>query len=172
MRSWYRNIPIGLIIAIGIGIYGYVQVSESKEDSTTRSEDGKIVEAGKVGVEVLKIGDCVQIPNEFKTGDPNRTNEISSFKAVSCTDLHDAEMFSMKILAFTPYPGEDALNGELSDFCVDDFTSYTGLQYDSSSPYKILSLIPLEEGWSNGDRKVSCLAALISGEKLSESIRE
>ena len=172
MRSWYRNIPIGLIITIGIGIYGYLQVSDSKKDSTTRSEDAEVIEAGEVGVEVLKISDCVKFPNDMKIGDPNKTYEFSSFKAVPCTDLHDAEMFSMKILAFTPYPGEDALYGELSDFCVDDFTSYTGLQYDSSSPYKILPLVPLEEGWSNGDRKVSCLAALISGEKLSESIRE
>lgn len=171
MRAWSKNIPIGLIIAIGIAIYGYLQVPDSKKDNTTRDENGEVIEAGDVGVMVLKIGDCVNIPNEVKTSDSSETYKFSSFKVTPCTDLHDAENFSSKILAFTPYPGEDALYGDLSDFCIDDFTSYTGLQYDSSTMYKIFPIIPLEEGWSKGDRRLDCLASLISGEKLSSSIR-
>jgi hypothetical protein len=171
MRAWSKNIPIGLMIGIGILIYGYLQVPDSKKDSTTRSEDGEVIESGEVGVEILKIGDCVEIPSDVKIGDSSKTYGISSFEVTPCTELHDAEIFSSKILAFTPYPGEDALYGDLSDFCVDDFMSYTGLQYDSSTLYKIFPMIPLEEGWTKGVRRLDCLASLISGEKLGASIR-
>ena len=123
MRSWYRNIPIGLIVAIGIGIYGYVQVSDSKKDSTTRSEDGAVIDAGKVGFEVLKIGDCAQHPNGVKPDENDEAQKVESYSVVPCTDLHDVEMYSTKTLAFTPYPGMDALAGELSDFCYGDMVS-------------------------------------------------
>ena len=171
MRAWSKNIPIGIIIALGIAIYGYLQVPDSKKDSTTRGENGEVIEAGEGGGEVLEIGDCINIPSEVKTGDPSETIELSSFKVTPCTELHDAEIFSSKILAFATYPGEDALYGDLSDFCIDDFTSYTGLQYDSSTLFKIFPMIPLEDGWSRGDRTLTCLTSLISGEKLGASIR-
>ncbi len=162
MRSWYRNIPIGLVIAIGLAIYGVSQVPESKEDSTTRSDDGKVIEAGEVGFERLRIGDCVQNP----TG-----SEIKSVTVVSCADLHHSEVFSSKMLSSSLFPGKDALNGELSDFCYDDLVTYTGLQISKLYGYQIFAKVPSEQTWSNGDRMIFCFASLSSGEKLSASIR-
>jgi hypothetical protein len=130
-----------------------------------------VIESGVVGVEVLKIGDCVQLPPEYEELAPTETTSIASMVAVPCTELHDAELYSMKTLNLSEYPGEDALYGELSDFCVDDYLAYTGAEFDTSSPHGINPIIPLEEGWIDGDRVIQCLAVMKNGEQLGATIK-
>ena len=81
-------------------------------------------------------------------------------------------MYSSRMLGFSPYPGVAALSGELSDFCVYDLATYTGLESDSLGRYEIALKVPMEQAWSNGDRTILCFAFLNSGEKLSLSIRK
>lgn len=179
-QAWYSNIGgffmrsiLFRVIVFGVlGVAGYSQISESGKDDSTRNETGEVIESGAVGVEVLKIGDCVQLPSELK--DETATTDTTSFAslvAVPCTELHDAELYSMKTLNPSEYPGEDALYGELSDFCIDDYVAYTGTEYDASSPHKIFPIIPLEEYWIDGDRVIQCVATMNNGEQLGASIK-
>lgn len=180
MEPWYtkvgriilRSVLFRIAIFAVLGLFGYSQVSESGKDDSTRNENGEVIESGAVGVEVLKIGDCVQLPPELKDGlAPTETTSLASMVAVPCTELHDAELYSMKTLNLSQYPGEDALYGELSDFCVDDYVAYTGAEYDTSSPHEISPIIPLEEGWTDGDRVIQCLAVMKNGEQLGATIK-
>ena len=179
MEPWYskvgriilRSILFRIAVFAVLGLFGYSQVSESGKDDSTRSETGEVIESGVVGVEVLKIGDCVQFPPEYEELAPTETTSIASMVAVPCTELHDAEFYSMKTLNLSEYPGEDALYGELSDFCVDDYLAYTGAEFDTSSPHGINPIIPLEEGWTDGDRVIQCLAVMKNGEQLGATIK-
>ena len=180
MEPWYtkvgriilRSVLFRIAIFGVLGLFGYSQVSESGKDDSTRNENGEVIESGAVGVEVLKIGDCVQLPPELKDGlAPTETTSLVSMVAVPCTELHDAELYSMKTLNLSEYPGEDALYGELSIFCVDDYVAYTGAEYDTSSPHEIFPIIPLEEGWTDGDRVIQCLAVMKNGEQLGATIK-
>ena len=167
-----RSILFRVIIFGVLGVAGYSQVSESGKDDSTRNETGEVIESGAVGVEVLKIGDCVQLPPELKDGlAPTDTTSFASMIAVPCTELHDAELYSMKTLNLSEYPGEDALYGALSDFCVDDYVAYTGAEYDTSSPHGIKPIIPLEEGWKDGDRVIQCVVVMKNGEQLGATIK-
>jgi hypothetical protein len=178
-QAWYSNIGGFLmqsilfrVIVFGVlGVAGYSQVSESNKDDSTRSETGEVVESGAVGVQVLKIGDCVQLPPGFDELAPTDSTSFASMVAVPCTELHDSELFSTKTLNLTEYPGEDALYGELSDFCVDDYVAYTGSEFDTSSPHSILPVIPVEEGWKNGDKVIQCFARMNNGEQLGATIK-
>ena len=179
-QAWYSNVGGFLmrsilfrVIVVGVlGVAGYSQVSESSKDDSTRNETGEVIESGVVGIQVLKIGDCVQLPPELKDGLAlTDTTSLASMVAVPCTELHDAELYSMKTLNLSQYPGEDALYGELSDFCVDDYVAYTGAEYDTSSPHGINPIIPLEEGWTDGDRVIQCLAVMKNGEQLGATIK-
>ena len=171
LRVILRSILFRIIVFGVLGLAGYSQVSESNKDNSTRSESGEVVESGSVGVLVLKIGDCIQLPPEFDVDAPTDSTTFASLVAVPCTELHDAELYSLKTLNLVDYPGEDALYGELSDFCIDDYVAYSGANYDTENPHRILPLIPLEEGWGNGDKTIQCLARMANGELLGASIK-
>lgn len=180
-QAWYsnlgsflrRNILFRVIILGVLVVGGYSQVSESSKDETTRSETGEVIESGEVGVEKLKIGDCIQLPPESNVGlTPTDTTAFASLVAVPCTKLHDAELYSMKTLNLSEYPGEDALTGELSNFCVDDYSAYTGTQLDAYSPHQIGTFFPTEDSWREGDRVIQCFAKMNNGEQLGATIKK
>ena len=115
MEPWYtkvgriilRSVLFRLAIFAVLGLFGYSQVSESGKDDSTRNENGEVIESGAVGVEVLKIGDCVQLPPEYEELAPTETTSIASMVAVPCTELHDAELYSMKTLNYPIRRGLD-----------------------------------------------------------------
>ena len=178
-QTWYSNIGgffmrsiLFRVIIFGVlGVVGYSQVSETSKDDSTRYGTGELVESGVVVVQVLKIGDCVQFPAEYKELAPDDSINVKSMVAVPCTELHDAELYSIKTLNLSEYPGEDALYGELSDFCIDDYVAYTGTEFDTSNPHNILPVVPLEEGWNAGDKAVQCFATMKNDEPLGATIK-
>ena len=180
-QAWYSNIGGFLmrsilfrVIVVGVlGVAGYSQVSESSNDDSTRSDNGEIVEAGDVGVLVLKVGDCVQLPPEFKSQLLGTTSEpftFSSFSAVPCTELHDAELFSISTFNLSEFPGEDALMDKFSDSCLDDYATYSGVDYDLG-PHIVFPIVPTADGWEQGDRNLQCFAIMANGERLGATIK-
>ena len=181
MEPWYtkvgrlilRSVLFRIAIFAVLGLFGYSQVSESSKDDSTRSDNGEIVEAGDVGVLVLKVGDCVQLPPEFKSqllGDTSELMGFSSFSAVPCTELHDAELFSIRTLNLSEFPGEDVLFDEFSGPCKDDYATYSGVDYDLS-PHIVFPMVPSAVTWEQGDRDLQCFAIMENGDLLGATIK-
>jgi hypothetical protein len=181
MEPWYTKIAsaisrvvlIRIIILGAVAIFGYFQVADSEKDESVRDESGEIVEAGDVGVLVLKVGDCVQLPSEFKSQLLGNTEELmtfTSFSAVPCTELHDAELYSTKTTNKNEFPGEEALFDEFSGPCVDEYSTYSGIEFDSS-PHDVFPMVPTADSWLQGDREIQCFAFLVNGEQLGASIK-
>ncbi len=169
-----RSILFRVIIFGVLGVAGYSQISESNKDDSTRSETGEVVESGVVGVQVLKLGDCVQLPSDFKSQLLTGIGELttfSSFTAVPCTELHDAELFSIKTVNKNEFPGEDALIAEFSSSCTDDYATYSGIDYDLS-PHLVFPMVPTADSWEQGDRALQCFALMENGEQLGASIKD
>ena len=182
MEPWYTKIARGIsrvvlirIIILGaVAIFGYFQVADSEKDESIRDVSGEVVEAGEVGVFVLKVGDCVQLPSEFKSqllGNTGETSNITSFSAVPCTELHDAELYSIKTTNKNEFPGAEALFDEFSDSCIDEYLTYSGIEYDLS-PHSAFPVVPTAESWEQGDRVIQCFAILANGEQLGASIKK
>ena len=180
-QNWYSNIGgffmrsiLFRVIVFGVlGVAGYSQVSESSKDDSTRDDSGEIVAAGDVGVLVLKVGDCVQVPSELKSqlwSDTTELTIVTSFSAVPCTELHDAELFSEKKVNLNEFPGEDALIDGYSDFCVEDYATYSGTDFESS-PHLYFPMVPTAVSWEQGDRAIQCFAVMENGEQLGASIK-
>ena len=181
MEPWYTKIAsvisrvvlFRIIILGAVTIFGYFQVADSEKDESVRDESGEVVEAGDVGVFVLKVGDCLQLPSEFKSqllGDTGEISNYASFSAVPCTELHDAELYSIKTTNKNEFPGEEALFDEFSGSCVDEYFTYSGIEFDSS-PHDVFPMVPTADSWLQGDREIQCFAFLVNGEQLGASIK-
>ena len=181
MEPWYSKIARGisrvvlirLIILGAVALFGYFQVADSEKDESIRDVSGEVVEAGDVGVFVLKVGDCVQLPSEFKSQLLGNTEEIStftSFSAVPCTELHDAELYSIMTTNRNEFPGEEALFDEFTDSCIAEYLTYSGIEFDLS-PHSMFPMVPTAESWEQGDRAIQCFAFLANGEQLGASIK-
>jgi hypothetical protein len=181
MEPWYTKIAsvisrvvlIRIIILGAVTIFGYFQVADSEKDESVRDESGEVVEAGDVGVFVLKVGDCLQLPSELKSqllGDTGEISNYASFSAVPCTELHDAELYSIKTTNKNEFPGEEALFDEFTASCIDELPTYSGIELELS-PYAVFPMVPTGDSWLQGDREIQCFAILANGEQLGASIR-
>jgi len=168
----FANVVVRIIIVAAFAIYGYFTLSDSESDETVRDTSGEVIEGGDVGITALQIGDCYQFPTGFIELEENESLEFEELSVVPCTVPHDAEIFSSKVLSGTYYPGDDAFMGELSDFCFDDYQSYTGVAFYDDGPHVINLTNPSKEGWEDHGRKtLTCSVAMKNGEKLGASVR-
>ena len=111
----------------------------------------------------LEVGDCFDAPSYV--------GEVDEVPHHPCTDEHDAEVFLVADYpAQDTWPGEDAFHAFLEGSCVPAFNEYTGLDFYTSE-YDMGILYPTEEGWSEGDREVTCYAVRFDKAKMTSSIR-
>ena len=167
----FGNVVFRVIVFAAFAIYGYFTLSDSESDDTVRDASGEVIEGGQVGFSVLHIGDCLQFPTgvkELEEGDEGI--EFEQLSVVPCTVLHDAEIFSSRVLSGTYFPGDDMFGGELSEFCADDYQTYTGVEY-LDSPHLIYPLYPTQESWDQGEKEITCAVGMENGEKLGASVR-
>ena len=158
-----RNVILIVLIAVGFFVYTeYFQVT----DETTRDASGEVVEAGEVSAGLNKVGDCI-FSALMEVGDYE-----SKFKTVPCTELHDSEIVGRKDLLIDTWPGEATSNAwdEHSDFCLDDYESYTGLDFETG-PHQMFPFMPSKEMWDSGDKLILCVAQLPNGELMGASIK-
>jgi hypothetical protein len=144
---------IGSLVATGgVAVFG---ATGSFDDNTTRNEQGEITEAGGVGVFVLEVGDCIQLPDG--------ATEVQSLEGVPCDQPHDAQLFAQYDMSEATYPSEMELQTSATQGCDFNWLSVFGVER-AAMPDKDMSFFyPLAEGWDQGDRKVQCLVVSMDG---------
>lgn len=131
------------------------------DDNTVRDESGVIVEGGGLGAFAMRVGDCVNLPDNPL---------IASLEAVPCADPHDAEVYALFDLADGGYPGENTVSDASIDGCLDRFEGFVGTPYEFSE-LDIYWLEPTEDSWNElDDREVVCTVVNLDGSKLTGSM--
>lgn len=104
-----------------------------------------------------KAGDC--FVSFDASAEANRT--------VPCTEAHSAQLVATSSYATgDSYPGKDALEQRAADLCRQ--TKLT-LPQDTSS-LKQRNVIPTQDGWATGDRRVDCFVESSAGNSLKASL--
>jgi hypothetical protein len=121
-----------------------------KQDSTKRDESGAIIEAGSLGISVLRVGDC------FNDAESTESS-VASVNGVPCADDHTSEVYHQFDLAEdATYPDTSFSNEEVAAGCTTAFETYVGVAYEASTVYDITYVYPDRQSWGQGDRKVIC----------------
>ena len=103
---------------------------------------------GEVDAFALKVGDCLN--------DAQISEEITSVPFVDCSEPHDSEVFARTDTTGDVFPGNDALETELANFCRGEvFTQFMGIAY-ADSMYDTSGYYPSTSSWESGDRELLC----------------
>ena len=105
----------------------------------------------------LEVGDCYNAPEIEYSG-----TTVSDVDVVDCSEPHRYELFAIKQMTESSYPGESQAGGMANDYCISRFESFVGIDYD-------FSVFPLSESWSQGDRSIQCAVGLDSGTKVGSA---
>ena len=94
--------------------------------------------------------------------------EVFEVDTVDYDDPHRYEMYAVKEMTNSSFPGESQAADMADDFCLSRFKSYVGLDYDNSI-YWISSVYPSSDSWSQGDRSIQCALGLNFGTKVGSA---
>jgi hypothetical protein len=127
-----------------------------------RGDDGQIIEENEAAdVFSIRVGDCL---NAVGGG-----GEFSTVPVVPCSEPHDSEAYASMQLSDGDYPGADAVQLEADAFCLDEFASFVGLDFQESV-LDMTYFYPSEETWAQGDREILCVVVAPSGETITGSL--
>ena len=146
--------------AVGLGVAAFAGTGAFSDD-TTRDDAGAIVESGGLGAYVMQIGDCFNDPD---------AELIESVEGIPCDQPHDNEVYAEFDYPADEWPGEEQLFQDAWYRCLDRFEGYVGRDYETSA-LDIWLFGPVEEGWAEGDRLITCFVFDYYGEKLTVSAR-
>jgi hypothetical protein len=110
----------------------------------------------------LKVGDCFDIP----TGATVKTVEHHP-----CNESHSAEVILVSEYTGTTYPISLSLDSFVETACVPAFKAYVGKEIDSDADHSIGYFYPTRDGWSSGDRTITCYVARTDEGKMTESVK-
>lgn len=112
----------------------------------------------------LNVGDCFDVPSQV--------DSISTVAHHACTDAHTAE-----VIVVASYP-DAATYPAIADFepfaettCNPAFAAYVGIDVDSAPDLSIGYFYPLTDGWSSGDRIVTCYVARTDDGQMTQSVK-
>ena len=118
--------------------------------------------SGNVGE--LKVGDCFDVP---------AGTEIKDIQHQPCDTAHDGE-----VLFVAKYEGSDTLPSQtqfetwVHDNCLGQvFKDYVGATYESREDISAGAFWPTADGWSGGDREVTCYLTPTDEQKITTSYR-
>jgi hypothetical protein len=110
----------------------------------------------------IAVGDCLD--------DATVADEVTSLPIVACTDAHDSEVFASLEVTGDAFPGADALEQQLTEFCRGEaFTTLVGVPFIESR-YDTRGYFPTAESWANGDRELLCTIVDDGGARLTGSL--
>lgn len=130
-------------------------------EEAQRDEDGSINQSSDADVFSLKVGDCM---------DSGETDgEVSSVKAIPCSDEHDAEIYAEYSVEGDEFPGADELAEQADEFCYTEYEPFVGLAYEDSA-HDYFPFTPTEDSWKQmDDRVVQCV--IVSQEPVTSTLK-
>jgi hypothetical protein len=112
----------------------------------------------------LQVGDCFDDPG---------TSEISDVQHHPCTEAHTGEVIFIGNMSGTDeeYPTDDAFFTYMESNCLPAWTSYTGLDFQTTQELDFSSYTPSKDGWAHGDREVACFLVRSDGATMTQSYK-
>lgn len=111
----------------------------------------------------LDVGDCFD--SEELSGD-----EVESVSTIDCSEEHDSEVYAEYEFDDGDFPGDDEVEQQGGEYCVEEFESFIGVPYEQSEIY-LTALNPSEQSWDDADdRTTLCIAE--NPDALTESMAD
>ena len=154
-RTGFKILGVVLVLFLG-----WLTVSSVLEDPSTdltnRDASGSISDSGFVGVFKLRVGDCVDLPDELTTAvtAPDELTELAGVQGVPCSSLHDGEVFGLYDTALGSFDMA-ALDAEAQTRCADAALNYVA-DVSPTSDASLGIMPPSAETWAAGDRATVC----------------
>lgn len=149
----------GCALAGGVAVFGAVHAFE---DETTRDKAGNITTAGGLGAFVVRIGDCVQLPD---------TDLVASVEGVPCDAPHDAEAYAkFNVTDLTSFDLE-LVESRALEGCVERWHDAIGTVYEADTDLDVYAFTPSPLSWKAGDRGVVCFVISVDGSRSTGSRR-
>jgi len=137
------------------------QIADLIPHDAPRDGQGAITASGRTDVFDLRQGDCIEDQSlvdslSGESGDATG-QEVTAVRTVPCADPHDFEAYrDVTLTGGSDYPGSDPVDAQADDACSKAFDSFIGFDYQDSI-YDYTYYQPTAEGWTTGDRTVTCL---------------
>lgn len=116
-----------------------------------------------VAADDLKVGNCFNIPNG---------TSIQTVETQPCTDSHNGEVFFVGEYTGDSYPISLSLDRYIDETCVPAFEAYVGRAVDSQPELSIGYFYPSRDGWTSGDRTVTCYLSQPDDSPMTQSLRK
>jgi hypothetical protein len=131
-------------------------------DDPERTDDGRVVVAGRIPVGDLRVGDCFDNPAQAT---------VANIQVVPCDQPHQIEVVGFVELPDGEYPGrEHAEEVGMAD-CHDVLVEYVGGGATSPTSLALDTFVPTSGSWRDGDRTVQCLAFRPDLSPMSHSLQ-
>lgn len=117
----------------------------------------------------LKPGDCFDDP--ITAG--QASTEVQDVQHRPCSEPHLFEVidtFKFPSSGDAAFPGHEGFGPFVLETCSAAFSGYVGIA-DAQSSLTYLAYTPVESGWKNGDRDVTCLLGALDGSLLTGSMK-
>ncbi len=114
----------------------------------------------------LQVGDCFDLPAQLQ--------EIGEVPHHPCAEPHDAEAFLIEdyvAIENAPFPAQSEFDSWAAVHCNVAFTPYTGFGPNDAPNVSWGYLQPTSDGWSKGDKEMTCFLGHLDESKASVSYR-
>jgi hypothetical protein len=115
-----------------------------------------------VEADSLAVGDCFNIPT---------ATSIQTVEKHACTESHNGEVIFVGEYDGDTYPISLSLNSYVETNCEPAFETYVGRAPDSEPELSIGYFYPSRDGFSSGDRKITCYVAQPDESVMTESVK-
>jgi hypothetical protein len=140
------------LAAIGLTLTGCSSIQNIFSDGPDRAPDGQVTQTATADAFSLKVGDCLNSADLY--------GMISEVPFIPCDEPHDSEVYaSMEFEDSAEFPGNDAIDAEITPFCEAEFEKFIGIPY-ADSQYAFWPLTPSDGSWTGmHDREGLCIVA-------------
>ena len=172
---------LGPLIAIPLGIVALVHIGKTRErgkalaiagmvlsvlwwlafiafgavlalQDAERNANGAIVEAGRIGYDDIREGDCVNIPDPAGSGDV----DLLDLQGVPCSEEHNAQTVALLPLDGDEFPGDQSIDDQSRQPCLEAVSALPAVR-TGNTKYRPYRLAPTESLWDeDGGREALC----------------
>ena len=116
-----------------------------------------------VSADDLAVGQCFDVPD--------RSEDISTVEKHECTEPHDAEVFHVAEITGDSYPITLTFRNFVDESCIPAFATYVGRTYQEAEELDVGFFYPNSDGWSSGDRTVTCYIVRVDEAPMTQSVK-